>query len=255
MALTDQEIKAILIREKKRKRRRKRIRRRLTLLAVLLLLIGLGIYVLAHQDAPGLSILFHNRGTICIDAGHGGDDPGSEALGRVEKDDTLKLAEEVRADLRDKGFRVIMTRTSDVTVDRPERGRIANNHKAELFVSIHRNKAEDERAEGVEVYIPSDGNLQSMLLAAGLLDALVEQGFQERSIQTGTLYDPADDYDENKYSEMPSCLIEVGFISNEGDNTRFDENFEKNALAMADAIEATYQDLYETESTESTEEL
>ncbi len=247
MALTDDEIRAILIKEKKRKRRRKRIIRRVILLLVIILVLVLGIYVLAHRNAPGLSSLFHNRGTICIDAGHGGDDPGSEALGRVEKDDTLRLALELKKELSDKGFHVVMTRKDDSTVDRAERGTFANEKKAALMISIHRNKAEDETAQGVEIYAPSDGNLESMLLAAGIMDALTEQGFVQRSIHTGTLTDENDDYDENSYSEMPSCLVEVGFLSNAEDNLLFDEHLGDIALAMADSIESTYSDLYEQE--------
>ena len=247
MALSDAEIRDILIREKRRKRRRKRIRRRITLLLLLILLITLGIYVLIHRDAPGLSILFHNRGVICLDAGHGGEDPGSEGIGRLEKDDNLRLTQELKGYLQDKGFHVIMTRTGDETVERQQRAVIANEKEAQLFISIHRNHADDADAQGVEVYIPSDGNLESMLLAAGLMDSLTEQGFRQRSIVNGMLGDPDNDYDENRYTTMPSCLIEVGFISNNGDNILFDEKLSKNALAMADAIEATYADLYEKE--------
>ena len=52
-------------------------------------------------------------------------------------------------------------------------------------------------------------------------------GFAERTIRAGTLSDPNDDYEENAATEMPSVLIEVGFLSSEEDNYRFDNNLEQ----------------------------
>lgn len=62
--------------------------------------------------------------------------------------------------------------------------------------------------------------------------------------------DASDNYSENRYSTMPSCIIEVGFISNESDNQRFDSNLSGNAKAIADGIETTYAALYEKDSEE-----
>ena len=49
---------------------------------------------------------------------------------------------------------------------------------------------------------------------------------------------------------MPSCIIEVGFISNESDNQRFDSNLSRNAKAIANGIETSYETLYEKDSEE-----
>ena len=79
---------------------------------------------------------------ICIDAGHGGSDPGAIQGKYREKDITLavalklgKLIENAYPDMK-----VIYTRKTDVAVDLWERGKIANKANAQLFISIHVNK-------------------------------------------------------------------------------------------------------------------
>lgn len=239
MNLSDDEIREIIRQRKRRTRRRRWFRRRLIRLGSILLIAVIAVIVLAHIP------LIRNKGVIFIDAGHGGEDPGAQALGRSEKDDTLRLALQVRKDLARKGFTVYMSRTDDETVDRPHRAEMANEKKAKLFVSIHRNKADDANAQGVEAWIHSAGNSSAKLLAENILRQLEDEGFTYRKVGTGTLADPSDNYSENRYTEMPSCIIETGFISNKEDNARFDDNLKKNAQAFADGIEETYAALYE----------
>jgi N-acetylmuramoyl-L-alanine amidase len=94
-----------------------------------------------------------NRGIIFIDPGHGGMDSGSDDdHDRYEKDDTLRLSLAVRDHLQALGFNVAMSRTEDEMVDRTERGKMANKAGAQLFVSIHRNKADGD-GHGVEVVL------------------------------------------------------------------------------------------------------
>ena len=243
MQLTDAEIRDILLREKKRKRRRKRVIRRigLLLLCVCMLAIAIGIFV--NRDARIMG-----RGIIFIDAGHGGVDGGSSVGNRLEKNDTLKLTIALREDLQKLGFKVYVSREKDADIDRAERGKMANKKNAQLFVSIHRNQADE--GDGVEVYIPSTNDAASRLLGEKLLAALVKQGFQERSVRVGTLVSDKDDYLENKVPDMPSCLIEVGFISSKKDNKLFDDQLQENSEAMALAIEETFAELYETAAEE-----
>ena len=243
MQLTDNEIREILIREKKRKRKRKRVIRRIVLLivAVLVLILGIGIFI--NRDARATA-----RGIVFIDAGHGGIDGGSCVGDRKEKDDTLKLALAVQDELERLGFKVEMSRTKDKDVDREQRGEMANSKKAQLFVSLHRNQA--DAGEGVEVYVPSDGNKESELLGKNILDALVEQGFARRDVRRGTLVTENEDYYENSVPTMPSCLVEVGFVQNKKDNQLYDDNLEANAEAIANAIESTFASLYEVSEEE-----
>jgi N-acetylmuramoyl-L-alanine amidase len=85
------------------------------------------------------------RRRVVVDAGHGGRDPGAGTArlgGRRsvhEKDITLAVALKLRQALRAKGVDVVMTRTSDTLIDLSDRGRIANESHADLFISIHVN--------------------------------------------------------------------------------------------------------------------
>jgi len=76
--------------------------------------------------------------TVVIDAGHGGHDPGNVGNGYREKNIALKIALEVgRIVGTEKDIKIVYTRNTDVFIDLWKRGNIANNVKADLFVSIH----------------------------------------------------------------------------------------------------------------------
>jgi len=95
--------------------------------------------------------------TVVIDPGHGGENPGARgAGGSLEKDIALSLARRLRAELVNaRGLSVFLTRDKDVDVDLDERTAIANNYKADLFVSIHVNASRARGAKGSEVYFLS----------------------------------------------------------------------------------------------------
>lgn len=238
MQLTDDEIRQILVREKIRKRKRKRKTRKIlvVLCSILVLVLAIGIYV--NRDARVTA-----RGVIFVDAGHGGVDGGSTVGKRLEKNDTLRLALAVRDELEHMGFKVFLSRDKDKDVDRAMRGEMANKKKADLFLSIHRNQAEE--GNGVEVFIPSKNDDSSKMLGHNVFKALIEQGFAERSVRAGTLVSSNEDYLENSVPRMPSCLVEVGFLQSKKDNQLFDNNLEDNAKAIATAIENTFIKLYE----------
>ena len=98
------------------------------------------------------------RKRVVIDAGHGGKDAGGrKAFGLREKEINLLTAKELYNMLKDEEiFDVLMTRTSDVFIPLNERSRIANDYKADLFISIHANASRDRRAKGFEVYFMSE---------------------------------------------------------------------------------------------------
>ena len=242
MYLSDAEIRAILIKEKKRKRRRKRIIRRITALVVLILALILAIGLIANRDA--FHSPFVGRGVIFLDVGHGGGDPGSQAMKHVEKDDTLKLTLAVKKELEDLGFKVYLSRDDDSDIDRAARGEMANEKNAKLMISFHRNKSPNGDGEGVEVWIPSSNSKECQTLGQNILDALVAQGFYGRGVHPGTLTDPNEDYYENSTPTMPSCIAEVGFVNWKKDNQLFDDNLEENAKALAKAIEASFVAIY-----------
>ena len=86
--------------------------------------------------------------TVVIDAGHGGHDRGGIPGQRVaEKDMTLDVARRLRSVLSASGYRVVMTRSSDVFVPLGTRVAIANSYRNAIFVSVHFNSRQDEAAQ------------------------------------------------------------------------------------------------------------
>ena len=120
-------------------------------------------------------------GTVCIDAGHGGSDTGaiSQDGSLYEKDDNLKLALKVKEYLESMNLNVIMTRTDDTYIDLNERCKIANTNNVDLFVSLHRNSAENTSASGVEVWVHNSQPTVDIALADNIIQALESVGIQE----------------------------------------------------------------------------
>ncbi len=91
--------------------------------------------------------------TVAVDAGHGGEDEGARgAGGLLEKDLVLDVVRRLATDLRRRGLRVVLTRDADVFVPLEERTWIANDARADLFLSVHANAAEDHDVRGTETY-------------------------------------------------------------------------------------------------------
>lgn len=86
--------------------------------------------------------------TIVIDAGHGGKDPGTHGRYSTEKSVALSLARKLRAALEERmpNLRVVMTRSDDTFIPLNERSNIANEHHANLFISIHCNSSPEGTA-------------------------------------------------------------------------------------------------------------
>lgn len=169
--------------------------------------------------------------TICIDAGHGGKDPGHRTGSRWEKVYTLLLANELAAQLRKAGYQVIFTRTKDATVELEDRPAIAIRNRADLFISLHFNAAGSPRspAQGTEVYsltparapstnsqgegadegnFPGNRNNQrNLLLAYHVQKSLISTlGTTDRGVRRAR-------FAVLRTATMPSVLIEAGFLS------------------------------------------
>ncbi len=120
--------------------------------------------------------------TVVIDPGHGGENPGARGPGgSVEKDIALSIARRLRAELVNaRGLSVFLTRDKDVDVDLDERTAIANNYKADLFVSIHANASRARGAKGSEVYFlsyqASDDDSRRTAQLEGAAEPLPEAG-------------------------------------------------------------------------------
>jgi N-acetylmuramoyl-L-alanine amidase len=95
--------------------------------------------------------------TIVIDPGHGGDDTGvKSAAGELEKDVVLTVARRVKGAVEARlGIRVLLTRDEDARVDPDSRAAIANNNKADLFISLHANGSPRPSTSGTSIYFLS----------------------------------------------------------------------------------------------------
>ncbi|MEO6969326.1 MAG: N-acetylmuramoyl-L-alanine amidase [Chthoniobacterales bacterium] len=147
-----------------------------------------------------------NFSTVVIDPGHGGFDrggiPGQDVSEKaMALDVSLRLARKLRA----AGYRVVMTRDSDVFVPLGERVRIANSYRDAVFVCIHFNSATRANANGIETYYYSN---QSAALAAAI----------HRQVVAGTTSDNRGIRRRGYYvlrrTNIPAVLVECGFLTN-----------------------------------------
>ena len=159
--------------------------------------------------------------TIVIDAGHGGKDPGAlSILGFKEKDINLSIALKLENALRQKGYNVIMTRNNDTYVDLYERPKIANQVKADLFISIHCNSTLLNSVNGLEIlYCPATESQYKTVdqypLAKSIHDSIISStGINSRGIKKRS------DLAVLRLTEMPAILIETAFLSNADDSQK-----------------------------------
>lgn len=116
---------------------------------------------------------------IVIDPGHGGSDPGSVGNGLQEKDVTLAVSNILSQLLRNAGYDVVSTRTTDETVSLLRRSQIAAEQNADLFLSVHINAG---GGQGVETYYSITDN--NPVLAESICDNIARLGFRNRGAKT-----------------------------------------------------------------------
>lgn len=167
---------------------------------------------------------------IVIDPGHGGSDPGATYNGRQEKDDALGLAMAVGNLLKNAGYDVVYTRTTDVYNTPFEKATIGNNAGGDLFVSFHRNSSAIPGGySGIQTLVYNDEGLKAQL-ARNINENLATLGFEDK----GVVERP--NLVVLKRTKMPAILLETGFINSEKDNALYDEKFNEIAQAIADGI-------------------
>lgn len=112
----------------------------------------------AAPALPDKTEIGAGRKRVVIDAGHGGKDPGGKKLfGLKEKEINLEIARELAELLKgEEIFDVTMTRSTDEFIPLADRSVIANNVKADIFISLHANAARDRREKGFEIYFMSE---------------------------------------------------------------------------------------------------
>ncbi|QTE22634.1 N-acetylmuramoyl-L-alanine amidase family protein [Polaribacter cellanae] len=224
----------------------------------------------------GINILVaQKKYTVVLDAGHGGKDPGNLGNGYKEKNIALKVALLVGKKLkRKKDVKVIFTRDKDVFIDLWKRGDIANNSKADLFVSIHcdshtsnaygagtfvlglrgnkknleiakRENAvillEDNFKERYKGFDPNSAEsviglslLQEENLDKSLALASIIQNNFSLKLKRNDRKVKQDNFQVLRETIMPSVLVELGFLTNKREGRYL--NSRKGQTQMANAI-------------------
>lgn len=148
---------------------------------------------------------------IVIDPGHGGMDGGCVFEDVLEKEINKEIAWSVKQKLLDMGYKVELARKGDDYVDKLDRVEAANKQNARLYVSIHQNSCEVDSVAGIETWYDESNTAGDSRRLALLIQ-------QETVRATGAVgRDLVSDSELcvlNK-SNMPSCLIETGFLSNQ----------------------------------------
>ncbi len=167
---------------------------------------------------------------VVIDPGHGGRDPGAIGALAKEKDIvlaiSLKLGEYIEKYLDD--VEVIYTRTTDEFVELHRRAQIANENKADLFISIHCNASRSNRAYGTETFVMGMHRTKENLEVARKENAAIL--FEEDYLETYDGYDPYSDeatiifsFFQNLYlnqSLVMASLVQDQFRERAGRNDR-----------------------------------
>ena len=143
---------------------------------------------------------------VVIDAGHGGFDRGGIPSQRIaEKTMTLDVALRLRKKLLDAGYRVVMTRDSDIFVPLAERAAVANSNHNAIFICIHFNSATRAEANGIETYYY---RRDAMALAANIHQNVIAGAPSEnRGIRRRGYY-------VLRKITSPAVLVECGFLTN-----------------------------------------
>ncbi|WP_172844417.1 N-acetylmuramoyl-L-alanine amidase [Tumebacillus algifaecis] len=154
---------------------------------------------------------------VVIDPGHGGSDPGAVANGFQEKDLVLPVAILLCEALQRCSIRVIMTRTTDtlpnpngtIGQDLAYRARVANEAKADLFVSWHTDAATSASVNGVAVWIhPATRGTTTQQWAERIVNSIAPAtGQNNRGVYYG-------DFQVLRDTSMNAVLVESGFITN-----------------------------------------
>ncbi|SFM34546.1 N-acetylmuramoyl-L-alanine amidase [Paenibacillus sp. 1_12] len=179
--------------------------------------------------------------TIALDPGHGGPDGGAESKdGTIEKDINLNIALHLRDYLQEAGAIVVMTREDDKdladsttkgyskrkTEDLMNRAQFINQKKADLFLSVHVNSIPSVKWSGAQTfYYPN--HKDSIVLAT-----FIQEELKTNLNNTDRIAKPVGNVFLLKTLQMPSALIEVGFLSNPAEAEKLkSRNYQKKLSA------------------------
>lgn len=155
---------------------------------------------------------------IMIDPGHGGSDPGHEAVQKgqlPEKELNLIIAQKFGKYLSDKleNVKVLYTRTTDTYLTLDQRVALANSKHADIFISVHCNGSDDHKIHGTETHVHSMNSEKAVQLAKEIeKDLRTKAGRKSRGVKDTD--DRSHSLHVLKFTKMTSVLVECGFLTN-----------------------------------------
>jgi N-acetylmuramoyl-L-alanine amidase len=175
----------------------------------------------AFSSPSTLSVSFasdHDRNkdgqvVIIVDAGHGGNDAGSETNGINEKAIVLALAKKVQQMGQARNVKVILTRNGDDALTLEDRVLMTNRHAADAFISLHMNYDDNTGTSGIECLVSEKNSRfkESKILAEKIVQQL--QSLKGISV---TGIKKSDPYVLSK-NNIPAIILELGYLSNNTD--------------------------------------
>ena len=228
----------------------------------------------APSPAPDTRLVIPTQGpstglrTVVIDPGHGGEELGTQgAKGTLEKEVTLSVARRLRTLIESRlGLKVFLTRDDDRTMSLDERSAFANNHHADVFLSVHANSAVRPSLRGAEVYyltveradaearkradessttLPALGGgtraidliLWETAQARYLEQSAALAGFVEQALAARVEMSPRAvqqaPFRVLVGANMPAALVEIGYLSNADQETQLTTPAYQEQLAQA----------------------
>lgn len=180
-------------------------------------------------------------GKLVIDLRHGGTDPGAIGPNKThEADVVLAIGKELNELLKGCNLEIKFTRLSNKYLSLTERTKIANNFKADYFLSIHINSTKDNTIRGVEVWQYSNKNENLNKFSNGLCTDISKIfNVRNRGLKLSK------ELSVLKNTTMPAALIEVDFISNA--QAEKDLKTNSNIKAIAIGIKNNLIELFDLE--------
>ncbi len=187
---------------------------------------------------------------VAIDAGHGGHDGGAYGGFSKEKDIALTVSKLV-AEFLQPHCKPFLTRENDVFLSLATRPTMANNVNADAFVSIHCNSADNASASGWEIFTTrGQNNSDKLAEAVGLRYGAANPNLKARFDESDGDLDKEANFAVIRGTNCPSCLVELGFISNQAEelilnNTQFQrDSAEAIALGVLDFLGIKTESVY-----------
>ena len=219
------------------------LRRKIELCMTLLLILGMIIVSRKLSQLVTSENVQAGKDIVVIDAGHGGHDPGKVGVNdALEKDINLQIAQKVKKHLEKNGIQVIMTREDDVMEDdvmedtkledMKKRVALINEIKPAITVSIHQNSYSDASVKGAQVFYYAGSEVSKG--AASLMQEEMRKVDTENTRQIKS----NSDFYMLKKTEVPTIIVECGFLSNPGEAEKLtsEEYQEEMAQAICNGI-------------------